>query len=474
MIRERIVALDGTEIVLFTPEEGEPEPDVQALGFFHEGEENQLKDFDPDQPRDGTGQWVAGGGGGGEGAEKPAAGGERPAGEAKPERTPGRQTHLSEMGPTRRAEVQDRKRRVAQDVKRRRQENRDAVARGEAMPHPKLGVEAPKRGVKIEQQDPAPTPPPAPEHPEPISIPAEARTRVHDSKEPTDRHTEDHLKAGKITGIKALGGGVSGSFLVTLQDGSKAVWKPEKGESNLAFQNYQHGFQTEREVTAWEVAKALGYEDLGSPCVEHNSEIGLEDRGKGKFAERDPNGHGPDATGEGRGALMAMQPGAAAANSPAPYDGRRDRYRMALYDTVIGNTDRHQGNWMVTPDGKLRAIDHGYSFPDKEPEAKIREGDFGRILMGDLAKMEKGVANPFNFKELLREISGRAASLSKSAERLKKISPEAHAGVMRRYEMITKSRSPRELRLALQYRESHWRESQKLSSGQLKYPWSDK
>jgi hypothetical protein len=38
---------------------------------------------------------------------------------------------------------------------------------------------------------------------------------------------------------------------------------------------------------------------------------------------------------------------------------------MAFFDSVIGNTDRHIGNWLTTPKNDLVAIDHGLSFPSK-------------------------------------------------------------------------------------------------------------
>lgn len=40
-----------------------------------------------------------------------------------------------------------------------------------------------------------------------------------------------------------------------------------------------------------------------------------------------------------------------------------DYRRMAILDHVIGNLDRHNGNWMLTEDGHSLPIDHGLSFP---------------------------------------------------------------------------------------------------------------
>jgi hypothetical protein len=38
---------------------------------------------------------------------------------------------------------------------------------------------------------------------------------------------------------------------------------------------------------------------------------------------------------------------------------------VGLLDAVIGNLDRHHGNMMVSPDGKLIPIDHGLALPTK-------------------------------------------------------------------------------------------------------------
>ncbi len=36
----------------------------------------------------------------------------------------------------------------------------------------------------------------------------------------------------------------------------------------------------------------------------------------------------------------------------------------AAFDFLIGNTDRHDGNWMIKADGKMMLIDHGLTFPN--------------------------------------------------------------------------------------------------------------
>lgn len=50
-------------------------------------------------------------------------------------------------------------------------------------------------------------------------------------------------------------------------------------------------------------------------------------------------------------------------------DGHQDLRRMALFDSVINNTDRKFGHLLPTPDGRVRGCDHGVAF---HPEDKLR------------------------------------------------------------------------------------------------------
>ncbi len=61
-----------------------------------------------------------------------------------------------------------------------------------------------------------------------------------------------------------------------------------------------------------------------------------------------------------------------------------ERHAIALYDAVIGNTDRHYGNLMIADDGGLVAIDHGLTF-SSETMAEIRASIDGSILPETLA-----------------------------------------------------------------------------------------
>lgn len=98
----------------------------------------------------------------------------------------------------------------------------------------------------------------------------------------------------------------------------------------------------EREVAAWQVAKIVGMQDIVTPCIERTID-GV------------------------RGAILEFKQGKEAQEAYDPWDGKTDMQRAALYDFVIGNTDRHQGNWLVEGSGssaKIHLIDHGLAFPE--------------------------------------------------------------------------------------------------------------
>ena len=159
-----------------------------------------------------------------------------------------------------------------------------------------------------------------------------------DDERPIDRY----LLSAKVTESQHLGGGVNDVRLVKFSDGTPGIWKPQDKEADAMRANIRPGKETEREVAAWEVAKIVGMDDLTTPAVIRT--IGGE-----------------------RGALLQFNSGKIAAQVSyyLKYDGAKDAARIAVFDYVIGNEDRHSGNWMVKSDKSLKLIDHGLTFPDK-------------------------------------------------------------------------------------------------------------
>ncbi|SRR6266566_4596578 len=139
---------------------------------------------------------------------------------------------------------------------------------------------------------------------------------------------ESFLSTSPTSGSpRKLGGGVNETYTVKFENGDKAVFKvSETGDMN-------------HEVAAWKIAKLVGMQDMVKPAVIRVI--------------------------EGRtGSLTAWTDGEVAKNAQRDkkFDGKDDMFRAASFDYVIGNSDRHEKNWIVNGD-KLGLIDHGIAFP---------------------------------------------------------------------------------------------------------------
>jgi hypothetical protein len=203
------------------------------------------------------------------------------------------------------------------------------------------------------------------QNPQAIAVPAQvperiaapfSGTRIPDS---TDPAVDTALKTVPIISSKSAVGGIwKGKMIVTFADGSKGLFKPQSGAKEEWY-NMTPGKDSEREVAAWEVAKLVGMRDMVSPAVIHT--VATKDvPGYGGSMAPSLGGFKGHPEGE-RGALLKWADGKDASAVPDPYDGK-DLARAAAFDYVIGNTDRHTNNWVVSEDGKIHLIDHGYAF----------------------------------------------------------------------------------------------------------------
>ncbi|MFZ9887443.1 MAG: hypothetical protein ACO3JL_08060 [Myxococcota bacterium] len=165
--------------------------------------------------------------------------------------------------------------------------------------------------------------------------------------------TQTHIAAladvdATVLRKRTLGGGINGSFVLELSNGAKGVWKPSAAEHMKQMRDCIEGdHQARREAAAYLVDVWLGHLAQVPPTVYREVE------------------------GEA-GALMAFVEGRPAGSErhapnrpPRRSDGPEfDDYRhIAIFDHVIGNLDRHSGNWLVKDDGSLVPIDHGIAFP---------------------------------------------------------------------------------------------------------------
>lgn len=155
--------------------------------------------------------------------------------------------------------------------------------------------------------------------------------------------------AGDVKVVAELGGGISESAKVYFADGKKAVWKPAEGEQSgvrRSIPDFQ-GASALREAAAYDLAVAAGMDDMVPPTT--TARIGGTPGSLQKWLD--------DAD-----VAIAVDP-------LRRYDGAVDLRRAAAFDHVIGNTDRHGKNWMITKKGdRLRLIDHGLVFPEDDSE----------------------------------------------------------------------------------------------------------
>jgi hypothetical protein len=161
------------------------------------------------------------------------------------------------------------------------------------------------------------------------------------------------------------------TFVATLNDGSKAVWKPVTGEHPGLRSNIKVGTSYKREAAAAKVAEHLGVSDLMPATVEYTH-----------------NGV--------RGSLQAFAAPSKGLGSGVPAFDRDTSERMRVFDFVVGNTDRHQGN-VLQRDRKGTSvpvmIDHGLCFPGGPPDRFIQPWDHiahdqGPLLAGTLEQVK--------------------------------------------------------------------------------------
>lgn len=150
---------------------------------------------------------------------------------------------------------------------------------------------------------------------------------------------EHDLQFMPIVEHSKLGNTASSPKKVVLADGTHGVFKDDRNEPCGA-RHIGCGQQGAREAGAWEIAKIVGMTDMLTPTVKR------------------------DSYQNGRTGVISKW----LDNTHPPFRGMKDVdnksvARAAVFDYVIGNTDRHNGNWLLTSDNNVKLIDHGLSFP---------------------------------------------------------------------------------------------------------------
>lgn len=177
-------------------------------------------------------------------------------------------------------------------------------------------------------------PPVTPEVP-PAPAPAPALAPFSELGEPSSIKEMPSAKAG-----------ITESFIVEWPDGTKAIYKPgERRPGELL----GGAVNMHSEVVTSQLASAFGYDAV--PRTEYVT-LTAEGRTRQGSAQL-------WIEGSRTGRKYTEDVGD---RDAWPQDARMQMAEMELFDGVIGNTDRHGGNWLVDDTGKLWAIDHGLAF----------------------------------------------------------------------------------------------------------------
>lgn len=211
---------------------------------------------------------------------------------------------------------------------------------------------------------------------------------------------------------KKLGGGINGSYIAVLADGTKAVWKPAdeektKGRFGEPLRDSVPGGDAHiREAAAYAVAQHVGLGDLVPETV-----------------VRDVNGRVGSMQRFVDGAKTAMD--RLVKGDINVYDGKEGLQNLAAFDYLIGNTDRHAGNWMIkkgdqSKNDKLIAIDHGLAFPLNERELRSWPIDHAQKFDTKIPEFVKNI-DPVKLRGVLEKAGIRGTAQNRTIQRLEKL-----------------------------------------------------
>jgi hypothetical protein len=156
--------------------------------------------------------------------------------------------------------------------------------------------------------------------------------------------TEEGLR-GAIVAIGEIGGFAKNSPLRTrLENGQMAVYKPRSRETAIR-KGIEVGSYAAREWLAFQIDKALQLDIVPATVLRNGTEgLGAVQEWKNDTAT----------------AAAAVEGWQGAANV-------KQLERVGFFDSIVTNTDRHLGNFLIAKGGKVHAIDHGLIL-SKQPE----------------------------------------------------------------------------------------------------------
>lgn len=166
-------------------------------------------------------------------------------------------------------------------------------------------------------------------------VPGQPAPRARRARKPAMSPAETKLSTGEITNKQNLGGGINTTLIGEI-DGQKVIIKPKSGLARGVMRhNIPPGHDLERELSGYMVAKRMGI-DMPATVLRK--------------------------TPEDRAMVQEFSEGTVGKNTSDGWRTARNLDEIALFDAVIGNEDRHAGNFLVR-DSKIIPIDHGMSFP---------------------------------------------------------------------------------------------------------------
>ena len=207
------------------------------------------------------------------------------------------------------------------------------------------------------------------------------------------------LVSGEITSEEDLGGGANATEKIEIDTPKgkiTAVFKPAAGEVHMTY-DVPRGEYYLREAAASDLAEILGLEDLvpSTEIREIKGRVGSAQVFRNDEFEVARNAENP------MGVLSETTIG-----------------RAAAFDYLIGNIDRHQGNWLVDEkNGRVVLIDHGFSLPVAE---RAVYSNFTYYAMNRGLSITEAIGDSWDDKWTSIEMALRKRSLSNDAIRLAK------------------------------------------------------
>lgn len=139
---------------------------------------------------------------------------------------------------------------------------------------------------------------------------------------------------GRATDVSSKAFGGRTMSIVELDNGLRCLWKPARSESSPPRNNLEVGLEAQREAAVYVIDRVMGHYAGVLPTIYR-------------------------AVNEERGALLPL-----VTPSPSNVVDATVWHRLAVFDMVIGNLDRHEGNFLASGT-TIIPIDHGLTMPLK-------------------------------------------------------------------------------------------------------------